>query len=145
MSWGTCYSGSNNIHFGFPPVMSDGRNYSQWQPGAVINKEIQQQANIQSNWEYRKYLTENANSIIEHNQLASCNECGGCPYYGNNQQTSSNKPFLYKSGSDKSQPYGYESSDLKNLYLSRSSLEQRMVAPSISQDQLLNYYSEKKN
>ena len=28
MSWGTCYSGSNNIHFGFPPIMTDGRNYA---------------------------------------------------------------------------------------------------------------------
>ena len=86
MSWGTCYSGSNNIHFGFPPIMSDGRNYSQWQPGAVINNEIKKQSNITSNWEYRKYLTENANSIIEHNQLSACDECGGCPYYGTSKQ-----------------------------------------------------------
>ena len=145
MSWGTCYSASNNIHFGFPPIMSDGRNYSQWQPGAVINKEIKAQANIQSNWEYRKYLTENANSIIEHNQLSSCNECGDCPYYGSTKQGSQNEPFLYKSSNDKSQPYGYETSDLKNLYLSRNTLETRMVAPSINQDQLLNYYSNKNN
>ena len=33
MSWGTCFSGSNNIHFDFPPIMSDGRNFSSWQPG----------------------------------------------------------------------------------------------------------------
>jgi len=145
MSWGTCYSGSNNIHFGFPPIMSDGRNYSQWQPGAVVNKEIQQQAHIQSNWEYRKYLTENANSIIEYNQLSSCNEAGGCPYYGDNTPKTNNSPFLYKSSSDQSQPYGYETSDLKNLYLSRSMLQSRMVAPTVSQDQLLQYYSEKKN
>ena len=40
MSWGTCYSGSNNIHFDFPPIMSDGRNFSKWQPGAKINEEL---------------------------------------------------------------------------------------------------------
>ena len=40
MTWGTCYSGSNNIHFDFPSIMSDGRNYSNWQPGAVINEEL---------------------------------------------------------------------------------------------------------
>ena len=42
MSWGTCYSGSNNIHFGFPPLMTDGRNYASWQPEAVINKTLQE-------------------------------------------------------------------------------------------------------
>ena len=26
MSWGTCYSGSNNIHFNFPAIMDDSRN-----------------------------------------------------------------------------------------------------------------------
>ena len=25
MSWGTCYAGSNNIHFDRPAVMSDGK------------------------------------------------------------------------------------------------------------------------
>ena len=145
MSWGTCYAGSNNIHFGFPPVMSDGRNYSQWQPGAVINKQIREQAKVQSNWEYRNYLTKNANSIIEFNQLSACNECGDCPYYGDSKQKSNNTPFLYKSGSEKSQPYGYETSDLKNLYLSRTDLAERMIAPSVNQDQLLNYYSNKNN
>ena len=39
------YSGSNNIHFDFPPIMSDGRNYASWQPEAVINARIQKQEN----------------------------------------------------------------------------------------------------
>ena len=143
MSWATCYSGSNNIHFGFPPIMSDGRNYSQWQPGAVVNNQIQKESKINSNWEYRKYLTENANSLIEYNQLLACDECGGCPYYGTSKQKSTNTPFLYDSVADRSQPYGYETSDLKNIYLSRANLESRMVSPSISQDQLLQYYSKK--
>ena len=43
MAWATCYSGSNNIHFNFPPKMSDGRNYASWQPDAVINQRIQKQ------------------------------------------------------------------------------------------------------
>ena len=55
MSWGTCYAGSNNIHFDFPPIMSDGRNFSKWQPGATINQEIRQENGIKSNWQYRKY------------------------------------------------------------------------------------------
>ena len=41
MSWATCYSGSNNIHFNYPPLMADGRSYASWQPDAVINRRIQ--------------------------------------------------------------------------------------------------------
>ena len=44
MSWGTCYQGSNNIHFDFPPIMTDGRNFAKWQPGAVINENIRKES-----------------------------------------------------------------------------------------------------
>jgi|TARA_B110000858_G_C17722585_1_gene436007 hypothetical protein len=150
MSWGTCYSGSNNIHFDFPPIMADGRNYATWQPGAVINEQIRQKEGIKTNWQYRAYLTNNADSIIKQNQLAACNDCCSCPARYTNQQSHSpnivtmNKekvadaqPFLYKSCTDGSQPYGYETSDLKNLYLSEQQLQSRMVTPVISQSQLL--------
>ena len=33
MSWGTCYSGSDNIHYDFPSIMNDGRLFTNWQPG----------------------------------------------------------------------------------------------------------------
>ena len=60
MSWGTCKSGSNNIHFDYPPIMMDGRNYSKWQPGAVLNEEIRKNNDIHTNWQYRSYLMNNA-------------------------------------------------------------------------------------
>ena len=139
MSWGTCYSGSNNIHFDFPAIMSDGRNFATWQPGNVISEKIREEANIKTNWNYRKYLTENADQIIKHNQLSACDECCACPArYGDNQnQSKSNTPFLYKSCSDATQPHGYETSDLKNMYLSSFELQARMVTPVLSQAQLL--------
>ena len=46
MSWGTCYQGSNNIHFDFPPIMMDGRNFAKWQPGAAINEKIRKERQI---------------------------------------------------------------------------------------------------
>ena len=137
MSWGTCYSGSNNIHFDFPAIMSDGRNFASWQPGAVISENIRKEENIKTNWEYRKYLTQNADQIIRYNQLAACDQCCACPAkYGDNQ-TVSNSPFLYKSCSETTKPFGYENSDLKNLYLSSFELQARMVTPVFSQSQLL--------
>jgi hypothetical protein len=130
MSWATCYSGNNNIHFNYPPIMSDGRNYSQWQPTAQINNEIKKDANLNSNYDYRNYLTKNADSIIKYNQLQSCNECGNC-YYNNSQQLNNNTPYVFNSCGDKSRPYGYENSDLKNIYLSRQELQSRKTAQSI--------------
>ena len=137
MSWGTCYAGSNNIHFDFPPIMTDGRNYATWQPGAVINENIRRKENIKSNWQYRKYLTENADSIIKYNQLEACGQCCSCPAKYGNEQQMSNTPYLYKSCTDNAQPFGYENSNLKNLYLSEYQLQCRMVTPVLTQEQLL--------
>ena len=64
------YSGSNNIHHNMPPIMSDGRNYSSWQPEAVTNSKIQQQEGIKSNWEYRKFLQNNASNIMKFNYFS---------------------------------------------------------------------------
>lgn len=137
MSWGTCYTGSNNIHFNFPPIMADGRNFASWQPGAVVNEKIRQESGIKSNWQYRKYLMENADQIIKYNQLGACDESsGGVVNYGGEEKLNGS-PFLYNSYLDNSQPFGYENSDLKNSYLSRQQLQERMVTPVITQEQLI--------
>ena len=82
--WGTCYGASNNIHFDFPPIMQDGRNYSSWQPEAVVNDNIRKQENIKSNWEYRKFLTNNALQIMKYNNQEACNDLGLPSHIENN-------------------------------------------------------------
>ena len=140
MSWATCYAGSNNIHFDFPPIMADGRNYATWQPGAVVNDNIRKAEGITSNWQYRKFLMENADQIVKFNQLEACDQCCSCPArYGNgNDKRESHAPFLYKSCTETTQPFGYENSDLKNMYLSEYQLQCRMVTPVLTQAQLLS-------
>ena len=148
MSWGTCYAGSNNIHLDFPAIMHDGRNYADWQPGSVINERIKQEANIKSNWEYRRYLCNNADAIIKVNQMSACGDCcANTAQYGAqapaqeqtaSQQTANNSPYLFKSCIDNARPLGYENSDLKNMYLSDVSLQSRMVTPVFSQAELLS-------
>ena len=137
MTWGTCYSGSNNIHFDFPPIMADGRNYSSWEPNAVMNKNIRETNNITSNWQYRKYLTENADTIIEYNQQEACNQCGLCPAIYGASANDSNVPYLYKSSDDTNQPMGYENSDLKTMYLTKEQIQSRMITPTLTQAELL--------
>ena len=136
MSWGSCASGSNNIHSDFPPIMSDGRNYASWQPGAVINQKIREENGIKSNFEYRSFMTKNADDIIAANQMEACNQCCSCPARPS-QSTTPSTPFLYKSCTDDAKPFGYENSDLKEGYLSSYQLNCRILAPALSQDQYL--------
>jgi len=133
MSWATCYSGSNNIHFNFPPIMADGRNYASWQPEAVVNERIQKQEHIKSSWEYRQFLTNNALQIMKYNNQEACTDLGLNPHIQTNATPSSNVPYMFSSVMDTRAPgFGYPTSDLKNPYLSREQLQARMISPSIT-------------
>ena len=133
MSWSTCYSGSNNIDFNFPPIMADGRNYASWQPDAVINERIQRQENIHTNWGYRQFLQKNGLEIMKYNNQEACYTLGLDPHYNTDATPSSNVPFTFKNTFDTGRPgFGYCNSDLKNPYMSREQLNARLVAPSIN-------------
>ena len=139
MSWATCYSGSNNIHFNSPPIMSDGRNYASWQPEAVINRNIQRKANINSNWNYRQFLQNNANQIMQYNTILSCDALGLDTHINSGKTPSDNVPFSYKSTFDTSRPgFGYCNSNLKNPYISREQLNARMISPFIMSSENLD-------
>jgi hypothetical protein len=132
MSWATCFSGSNNIHFNYPPIMADGRNYSSWQPEAAVNKNIQHKEGIKSNWQYRQYMQNNGLQIMKYNSQEACNNLGLPCHQQTDNTPSSNVPHKYKSTFDTNNPgYGYCNSDLKNPYLSREQLNARMISPSI--------------
>jgi len=133
MSWATCYSGSNNIDFNFPPIMTDGRNYATWQPDAVVNERIQAKEGIQTNWGYRQFLQNNGLQIMNYNTQEACYTLGLDPHYDTNSTPSSNVPYTFKGTFDTSRPgFGYCNSDLKNPYLTSQQLNARLVAPSIN-------------
>ena len=147
--------GTNNKYPEFPPLMSDGRAITaSFQPESVINKDIINKNNIQSNWQYRKYLTENANKIMENNFREASNDTG---YYmrhndlpmPNVEQPMSmpvpmSIPFTAKSFLDNSKPFGHVSSDLKEIYLTREQLEARKISPVITQEEILKQQSTRK-
>lgn len=121
----------------FPPKMSDGRSLiSSWQPESIINDNLIKQNNIESNWMYRKYLTENAKKIMEYNFRESCNDTGYIipPY---DDKSDKNSPHMFKSFNDQSKPNGYQDSDLKQMYLTREQLNSKKVSPVVTQEQLL--------
>jgi hypothetical protein len=120
--------------------MQDGRNFATWQSGATINDNIRKQSGITQNWQYRKYLTDNADKIIKENQIGACDNCGDCRVNINDNTNYQTSPFIYTSENEKSQPYGYEGSDLKNLYLSKNELQSRQVSPVYTQEQLIKRF-----
>jgi len=135
----SCYSGSNNIHFNAPPMMSDGRNWTSWQPEAVINNRIQSQEGIKTNWDYRQYMQRNGLQIMKYNTTEACNDLGLESHTVTSSGPKTNVPFTYKSSFDTRTPhFGYNQSDLKTPYLSREQLNMRLVSPSINTENFVN-------
>lgn len=132
MSWATCYSGSSNIHFDNPPIMSDGRIYSSWQPTAYVNNQIKEKAGITTNWEYRNYLQSHATELMKYNSLSYCNELGLPSHRETTTDVANNVPYRYKSLFDNTKPgYGYSESSLKNPYLTREQLNAKLISPTL--------------
>ena len=135
---------TNNKYPEFPPLMNDGRVITaSYQPEAVANNELIKKHNIQSNWQYREYLTKNALSIIKDNFLETSNDMGyykrftDAPLVNNRYDTNNAVPHMYSSGFDGAKPKGYVTSDLKTNYLSREELNERKTSGVITQEQLL--------
>ena len=129
---------TNNNYPKFPPLMSDGRSVTaSWQPQATINADLVKQNNITSNWQYRKYLTSHSKEIMEYNFREASNDVG---YYKRqiDIEEPPSGPYTYNSVLDNNKPYGYQNSDLKQLYLTSEQLNARKMSPMVSQDELLN-------
>jgi hypothetical protein len=121
---------TNNVYDGFPPLMSDSRAlFASWQPEAFINNQLVKESGVRSNWEYRKYLSDNAEKIIRENFSSAANDIG---YFVDE----------FRPVSSTSTPsQRNDQSDLKQLYLSREELQSKRVAPVLTQEELLRIRS----
>lgn len=129
---------TNNKYPEFPPLMSDGRAITaSYQPEAVANEFIIKNNNITSNWQYRQFLTKNAKQIIEQNSRESTNDSGY--YIRYNDLNNYSTPYLYDSQTENAKPFGYSSSDLKDLYLSKEQLNAKKISPVMTQEELIKY------
>ena len=98
---------ANNVYFNVPELMEDGRIITQYAHNMDLNDQFIEKGYIITNADYRKYLQQNANHIIEQNR---------------------NKTFYESSNVNNNIPE-YESqpmSDLKTLYLSREVLQSHL-------------------
>ena len=103
----------DNIHADLPPKMADGRNFTNWQPAAVINETLRRKDKITSNWEYRKYLQANADDIRSFNMSVAQQQVSNYPV-----MNLTPRPTQFSTET----PYGMASSDLRNDFLAQKTL-----------------------
>lgn len=123
------YNKSNNIHFNYPALMEDGRNFGSYIPGIEIDNRLQKNNNIKNNSDYRKYLQENAVKLMKTNFMNACDYSNVFYRITETNKYNGSKPYIFGNIFSRDQPYGYENSDLKELYLSRQELDGKIHAP----------------
>jgi hypothetical protein len=133
MSWATCYAGCNNIHSEQPALMSDGRVSTSWDPSCEANNRLKKALNLETNYDYRQYLIKEGLNVIKSNRKEALNHNKYNDFYSN--ELDNHNKHVFNGVQDKSQPFGFETSDLKNLYLSRQQLNARKEAPIIRMPQ----------
>ena len=132
---------SNNKYDGFPPLMMDGRTITaSWQPEVVLNSHLLKEINVETNWQYRQYMIKNAKDIMKYNCTQSATDAGYLKRYADLENNSYSTPYISNSFVDNTKPSGYQTSDLKELYLTREQLQARMVAPEITQEEFITQY-----
>lgn len=128
----------NNSFFSITSLSETYPNYSSWQPQSSINNNIQKNAKITSNWEYRQYMQHNSNQIMKYNSMEAINASGNNPYQDEksivkniSNDNSNNVPYLYKSMHDNNKSLIEHNSDLKQDYIKKMQFQSRLVAPSL--------------
>ena len=66
-----CYKTSNNKYSNAPPLMSDGRHFTDYRPNCLLNNNLQLEANSLNSYDYKVFLTRNAEKIINMNRQQS--------------------------------------------------------------------------
>ena len=79
-----CHKTSNNKHFSCPPRMDDGRHFTDYRPNCHTNNLLRSNNQVHNSFQYRMYLTHNADKLMDLNRSYACqkNCCGPCqkPY-----------------------------------------------------------------
>lgn len=124
---------TNNQYPSFPPLMSDGRSIlASYQPEPIMNEYLLKETGVKSNWEYRRYLTTYGKNIMKYNFTQSATDAGYVKRYTDlnldNSKTVYSTPYRFTS-MNQPPPANYNTSDLKELYLSREQLNARLMNP----------------
>ena len=84
MSKGVCNHASNNKYFDCPPRMADGRQFTDYRPNGYVNNLVRMSNDIVSSYDYRQFLINNANELMNINreytqEKSGCHPCNAKP------------------------------------------------------------------
>ena len=100
-------------------------NNASWQPESEKNNNLLQSEKIKTNWEYRRYLTNNAPQIMEFNYLDTANSAGYTKRPNEIPSIQSNTFTPFKSITK------LPNSDLKQSYINQYDIATRKMAPEV--------------
>ena len=100
-------------------------NNASWQPETEKNNNLLQSEKIKTNWEYRRYLTNNAPQIMEFNYLDTANSVGYTKRPNEIPSIQSNNFTPFKSITK------LPNSDLKQSYINQYDIATRKMAPEV--------------
>ena len=77
----SCFKTSDNKHLQCPPRMADGRHFTDYRSSYYINDLIRADNNISNSLQYRVFLQQNADALMNRQREIACNLncCGPCP------------------------------------------------------------------
>jgi hypothetical protein len=120
-------------------LMNEGRPFTDYKTAAVINQNIKNKNKFFTNNEYRAYLKNNANKIIKHNFSEVYKLTPFTPEKQVYTKCPTKTNFVFTNIDDTRKPHNYESSDLKDFYLSKEQLNKRKNVTKLNQEQLLSH------
>lgn len=100
-------------------------NNASWQPESEKNNNLLQSEKIKTNWEYRRYLTNNTPQIMEFNYLDTANSVGYTKRPSEIPSIQSNNFTPFKSITK------LPNSDLKQSYINQYDIATRKMAPEV--------------
>ena len=66
-----CYKTSNNKYSNAPPLMADGRHFTDYRPNCLLNNNFKSQSQTLNSYDYKLYLIRNAENIMDLNRKHS--------------------------------------------------------------------------
>jgi hypothetical protein len=100
------------------PILSDGRTFTDYTQNSIRQEKLKKEYGIPDNQTYRDFLTKNADRLMERsmNEARMLNSTQIYPL------GKIHPPYRYSGIMDETEPPGYVSSEMKNVYLSREKL-----------------------
>ena len=138
---------TNNQYSNFPPLMQDGRSViASCHPETFVNEALLKSEGIQSNWQYRQFMTANSHTICAKMFNDALNDVGvmsSQDYNGADKLFTT--PKLYSSMNEPISHIQAKPSDLKETYLTREQLHNKLIVPSLTQEQMVRQWQTAKN